>query len=361
MAPRQENSATGTDLVRRVGTSLTVSEAVTRNRMGNLTHRFEKAVENARSDNKGLSAMFYGCTGLAVAGYNAFDVLVTATVVGPVSPAIGGILGAVALGAGIIGTVAASVAGFTLSHNVAFTRGGTNHSICNAYSDLREIYEEGQKLNMRERQDQLVALADEELAQGVLLDGQAMAALAAVPLKCLEQASDTLAISVMQVRGMLAYQRCRDRQASGEKDIQKPLTFKQLRLNPADELHGNILRERLVRQAESAGWGLDEDREARSYEELALPSVPALEEPGFWGKLGRVLAAPLYRRRDLAEIAKLELPALPDIPVHPLPLAADFDKALAHYERTIEKLDLPALRARPSGQRPASLPPVLKR
>lgn len=209
---------------------------------------------------------------------------------------------------------------------------------------LQAEFQKSQKKDYNKRQKLLIRLADEELDNKNLLNEDVLALLAVMPAKKLKNASDELAITVLQTRGALAYMRGRDQQ----KNIAKPLTFEAAGLDPDKEFHRETLRDHLIKTAKKH-WRLDEDRAHTDFDvpALAMPENETLQI-GFWGRLGRAVAAPVFLKHDLKKLHAQTLPELPEsIEAKPLPAVTDDLKTvLARYEREVEPLDLPALRRR---------------
>lgn len=226
------------------------------------------------------------------------------------------------------------------------------------YYDLRAA----QIREYRQKQEQLAALADAHLARGGLLDEKTMSYIAVLPPDVLEGASDQLAITVLQARRLLAYER-----AGRQYEALKPETFASAGLSAVSGKHRGTLRKLLSAVAAP----LEEDRGPEKWPEpdISLPGtgkIPALENLRISTaeKALRVAVPVLFslkalHRRWKAAPAAAELPPLTaSAEIPPLRAAADFSEALARYEREAGRLDLPALRGWNGGRRLVGAPPV---
>lgn len=211
-------------------------------------------------------------------------------------------------------------------------------------SSLRQGLRFRQRNAYRNKEEHLVALADAHLEQGGLLDEKTLSYLAAAPEERLRKASDRLAVTVLQARRMLAYER------GGRRDeTLRPATFARFRLIPGRAEHNGLLRGKLCET--DARLAEDEGPEMPLPEVIWPERIPEIENLKI-SKLGlalRVVAGPLFFFADRRRLRALENITLPDTPraeaeVPALRPAADFSEALARYERDVERLDLPALR-----------------
>lgn len=211
-------------------------------------------------------------------------------------------------------------------------------------TDIRSLQEEKYK----KKQLQLAVLADMHIARGEPLDEKTLSYLAALPPSALKDASDQLAITVMQARQMLAYERDGQR-----RENMKPETFARNRLSPAVAEHRRALRNALAAAAGDVSLKEDEGPETWPAPEIVLPDPDTIPEIA---KLKvsktsfalRVVAAPLFLIPDWLRIRAARNAKLPDIEAKfqepALRAAEDFSAALARYERDGDRLDLPALR-----------------
>jgi hypothetical protein len=212
---------------------------------------------------------------------------------------------------------------------------------------LQKQFLAAQKKAFADKQAQLIALADETLARGELLGEKELSYLAALDPALLKDASDQLAITVLQARGMIAYMRAE------EKRIRPPLTFRTAAFDPRNGLHRAYLRDKL---AEAKTVLAEDDYPNGLYQELEFPRDGL--RPDSKGYLLR-LAVPFYsfwKDAKKAVDAPLLENGLPEISVPPLKPAGDFSALLSAFERAAEPLDLPAMRGWNRTGAPSALP-----
>jgi hypothetical protein len=206
------------------------------------------------------------------------------------------------------------------------------------HSRLRAEFIQAQRAAYNEKQDSLVRLADAYLEQGGLLDETALAYLAAVEPRRLRQASDQLAISVLQVRGMLAHVRCRSIDLDGNRYTPKPARFADLKLSGRVPEHRPILRQKLEEQ----GRRLVEDAEPH-FKDPEF-SVPGEGRQNRRQRLARFFGAPFHLRADRARTIIEKMPELPPVEPPPLKSVANIASIIEAYEKANGRLDLPAMR-----------------
>lgn len=208
-------------------------------------------------------------------------------------------------------------------------------------ANIRGLQEEKYK----NKQLHLAVLADMHVVRGEQIDEKTLSYLAALPPSLLKDASDQLAITVMQARQMLAYQR-------GGRNL-KPETFARNRLNPGVAEHRRALRNALAAAAADIKLDEDEGPEAWPAPEIVLPDPGKIPEIAKLkvSKISfalRTVAAPLFLIPDWLRIRAAKKVQIPDIKASfqepTLRAAEDFSAALARYETDVERLDLPALR-----------------
>lgn len=215
----------------------------------------------------------------------------------------------------------------------------------NSHRQLKEQFVAAQDRAFEDKQRHLLRLADIQLQKGSLLEDAFLPYLALIRPCLLADASDQLAITVLQARAMLAYARCTARTGTGARTTPRPHNFASLGFNPQREDHRHFLREKLE-QADNA-VSLAEDT-LPVYEEIHFEKRP-IGTGGIAGFFARTAAAPVFLLYDRYKHRKaVKLPAvLPPVSVPPLLVEPDFLAILAHYEAAEEKLDLPAVRGWP--------------
>ena len=206
------------------------------------------------------------------------------------------------------------------------------------------------------RQKMLVGLADRHVKDGGLLDEESLSYLAAVPPRLLEKTSDSLAVTVLQVRGALAHLRCKELDKNDKKIVPPVHTAVQGGLDLRIEMAQRSLRKIL----EENDNGLTEDK-GPEFQELSLPEQNELD-PGRWTKenwgkkVGRFLGGPVTVFRDVYKARNVKIADIPEVDIPALSAVKDFSAMLARYEKEVEILDLPALRGWGDGPRKV-LPP----
>lgn len=238
-------------------------------------------------------------------------------------------------------------------------------------ADLKQDIRAAQEKAFGEKQDLLVRLAEDRLGKGLLLDREVLSYLAALPPGKLDSASDALAVTVLQARKMLAWQRGKGGQTAA------PLTFAslsremELPLNPRNPRHLSILRERLERADEP----IDEDLSPPDFPAPDLSAIERLRQDkdlnslnvGTLNLLAHTVTWPfqaISSLRKMRRLREMEIPAIPPVAVPALSPAKDFAACLEEYERSARtRLDLPALQRDtglrrlppPGGQKPGFL------
>jgi hypothetical protein len=203
---------------------------------------------------------------------------------------------------------------------------------------LREEFINAQKASYVDQKRELVRAAEQYLAAGNLIRMEDAAWLAALDPKMLRDASDQLAITVLQIRKMLAHVRCRDYHTDGSKKVMPVKTFASMWFGAR-----SFLRERLL----ACDIALAED------------SNPVLKEPEL--RSLRAFFSMETQESVRREFAEGALPRFKNVEMPILKPAEDFAAALEEYEANNPPLDLPAIRgwqryrrlALPPPQRPA--------
>lgn len=251
------------------------------------------------------------------------------------------LIGGPALVAGGLGGIMASLGALGQQENAK--RAQNVHDETRRW--LKGAFMAEQASAFREKQKHLLRLADAQLQKGGLLEEDFLPYLALIRPGLLEDASDQLAVTVLQARGMLAYARCTARTGTGARTTTRPHSFASLGFNPQREDHRHFLREKLE-QADNA-ISLAEDS-LPVFEDLDIEH-DRIETGGIAGFFARAVAAPVFLLYDRYRHRRaVKLPAVvPSVRVPPLLVAPDFPAILAHYETAEEKLDLPAVRGWP--------------
>jgi hypothetical protein len=198
-------------------------------------------------------------------------------------------------------------------------------------------FEEAQREFYSAQKRRIIELADAHLGNGHLISAQDAAWLGNIDPDHLSDATDQLAVTVLQIRQMLAYQRCASFNSDGSKQVDMPLTFKDVGFDISRNLHRSWLREKLAQL--DSGIEEDERPEIRQAEFVS----------GDIGKSGRIKAFfnffnPVSNWNRKEKTLAMELPQVKDIEVQCVQPIAGFAEALEAYEARNPPLDLPAMR-----------------
>jgi hypothetical protein len=209
-----------------------------------------------------------------------------------------------------------------------------------SYKDqLKENFLGAQNAAFESKQVHFLRLMDRHLQKGGLLDENVLPYLGVIRPHLLKEASDQVAVTVLQARRLLAYARSTVKNAAGIKEVAAPLTFAALEFNPKREDHRRFLREKL----EQTDIALAEDA-LPVFEEFNLPER-RFSYQGVLKVCWRGFAAPYYLLRDRIDHRRaLAVPEVPEVGVPPLLVEKDIVAILAHFESAHGRLDLPALR-----------------
>jgi hypothetical protein len=215
-----------------------------------------------------------------------------------------------------------------------------------AETTLREAFVAAQRDSYTEQKKLVAAAAEQYLGAGNLIGMAEAGWLAALTPGLLEEATDQLAVTVFQMRRMLAHMRCASFNSDGSRRISAPLTFAAMQFSPAAPLHRAILREKLA----DADCPIAED-------DLPLVKEPELAEPVRHkaGVLKSMASFLLFRTRGSLrrEFVESAMPRFKDVETPVLAPVADFAELLEAYEARNPQLDLPALRGWKGGARRA--------
>lgn len=240
-----------------------------------------------------------------------------------------------------------------------------------AWSGFERRYRQAQEQAFDEKLKHAVMLADKHLAQGGLFDETVLAYLVTIKLEYFREASDQLAITVLQARRMLAHMR-----ADEGESVPRMLTF--FRLMREHRMAANPLspdsRRTLRSFLEDSDKGFSEydysndfPRFPYQYMEQSRDQEKKLESLSESGGILRAFFLLPFlsqdRKRVEAVRAAMTLPEADSIEVE-LPAlrpVKGFAKAVAQYEEQNGRLDLPAvygwengsMKGRMVGARPA--------
>jgi hypothetical protein len=196
----------------------------------------------------------------------------------------------------------------------------------------------------------IVELADTHLGNGGLISAQDAAWLGNIDPDHLSEATDQLAITVLQIRQMLAYQRCNDFNSDGSRAVQAPLTFRGVGFDAGRPLHRSWLREKMAQ----ADHGIEED--ANPVIQVAEFENVNVKKPGYIAALFNFLN-PVSNWSRKEKLLEMQLPKVKEIEVQCVQPLADFAEALKDYESRNAPLDLPAMRGWKGPQRRALAAP----
>jgi hypothetical protein len=215
-----------------------------------------------------------------------------------------------------------------------------------AVGQMREEFRKAQVAVYNDQKRLVAEAAERHLAAGNLLGIEDAAWLGNLDPETLKDATHQLAITVLQIRLMLAHQRCTAFNSDGSRKAAKPFTFASEKLAPDYEKHRHHLRRELA----ALDRGLAEDKLPVIQEmELAEEIAP---RTGYWKGL-KDFINPFFARRMKREFTQAQLPRFKDIEVPALQPVADFSAALEAYEAQNPPLDLPAVRGWHGGRRKA--------
>jgi hypothetical protein len=199
-------------------------------------------------------------------------------------------------------------------------------------------------------QKELVQSAENTLSSGNLLDMRTMSYLACVRPELIEEASNQLAISVLQARQVLSFSRNLDDKGSWKKQQTQPLTFQNQALSCENEFQRTILHQKLWSNLYEKGFY--NNAPLKEEAKIEEDNYPKHQKPDFseidssiesYKGFSAFFLGPLitgYERKKLTrafkEIASVTVPA----PA----CAKDLEHRLKFYEDNVEKIDLPAVR-----------------
>jgi hypothetical protein len=215
-----------------------------------------------------------------------------------------------------------------------------NDSQTATQQDIRAALRDAQLEIYREQKKQLVEAAEQHLLTGKLLSETDAGWLGNLDSDDIADASDELAITVYQVRQILAYARSENT----EEARIKPPTFASLQLNPSIAPNRTYLRERL----EKTDRYIAED----DYPGLSEPEFAPVAElkPGR-AQLLKEFFLPFSDSELRRAYKNAQLPAIPEVTLQSVAPIADFAQALEAYENRNSPLDLPAVRGWKGGAR----------
>jgi hypothetical protein len=206
----------------------------------------------------------------------------------------------------------------------------------------KEKFHEAQKAAYNEQKRLIAAAAEQHLGRGNLLTLEDAAFLSSLNADDVRKSTYQLAITVLQIRKLLA----QARGAAGDAAIENPETFASNRLRPEADNHRKFLYE-ILREHDAP---------------IAEDDLPVLQEPEIEGEAGAQigygkaflkLLNPLSGRRLKREFKQAKVLRFKPVDVAGVRPAADFAAALAAYESRNPPLDLPAVRGWGGGRRKA--------
>jgi hypothetical protein len=218
--------------------------------------------------------------------------------------------------------------------------------------ELTQEFKEAQEQLYQSFQTKLINEAEKTLAEGGLIDEEKMAHLACVRPELLKEASDQLAISVLQARQLLDFSRKIEDPAALDEPKTQPFTFKSQKLKASNEYQRTVFRHNLWSQlkeerVESIGGFTRVVTQKIAEDDFPKHQAPEFGElTGAYGHIGgwgAYLFGPLVDWKLRKNIVNDFMPvAAAKVP--PAAKAEDFSQRLAHYESNVEPLDLPAMR-----------------
>jgi hypothetical protein len=215
---------------------------------------------------------------------------------------------------------------------------------------LREEFMSAQKAAYRDQKRRLVHAAEQYLDVGNLIGLEEAAWLATLEPEMLRDTTDEIAITVLQIRKMLAHTRCRTwNPDDGSKRVETPLTFASMRLDSSLPRHRSILREKLL----ASDVALDEDSE------MFLKEPELVEDAKHKVSVMRSISGFFCMNTNESvsrEFVEGQMPRFKDAEIPILKPVEDFAAALQDYEARNPPLDLPAIRGWHHDRR-AALPP----
>lgn len=257
-------------------------------------------------------------------------------------------LGAAATVLSLMGYIFSGIS-YTSQFDVMRVRLGL--SMMRTLSAAERQYKKAQKQGFDEKLKQAVVLADRHLAQGGLLDETVLAYLVTIKPEYFREASDQLAITVLQARRML-FHAC----AGEGQQVSPPLTFLSLMrehrmaVNPLSSESRRTLRGFLA----DSDKGLPEDDYSRDFPRADVLAEVKFVKPGKLdvlsssaGALRSFFILPFLSqdKKRVDDLRMMTLPAADSIEVR-LPAlrpVEGFAKAVAQYEERNGRLDLPAV------------------
>lgn len=289
---------------------------------------------------------------------------------GLLAVALGCVAGAATVGGwpafffgGVVAFVFGTISGAGQCDQISSVENQVDKALSEARDAIGKEYRAAQVRALGEKMDQAVALADECLAKGGLIDEDILAHLVTIPAEKFRKASDQLAISVLQARSLLAHVRANEGAAATA-----PMTFALLKekynaaADPSSADSRRLLRDML---------GGSDGRIAEENYEKGFPAwdpaaVSGLNTNGirevqeFRNGVSSFLGLPfLARNKRLAAAMKdIRLPdaASIEVKVPALRPVENFSEIVALYEKRNGKLDLPAVYGWDNGSMPRRRP-----
>jgi hypothetical protein len=245
-----------------------------------------------------------------------------------------------------VGVPIALLLGMSIQHEKKFARNLNLKKKTWAEGKLKRSFENAQREAYGSQKCLVVAAAERNLGAGRVLSLEDAAWIANLSRQDIKQATDQLAITVYQIRKLLAHARCASFNSDGSKSVSRPLAFADLRLDPNFPPHRAYLRERLA--------AADEHIEEDNYPYIKVSELEGMSsvKTGFWNAV-KNYAAPWEAAKRRRQQMEIELPRYKDVEAHVIFPVADFAEALETYEATNPPLDLPALRGWKGGVRKA--------
>ena len=230
----------------------------------------------------------------------------------------------------------------------------TENAVLNARSLVRDELLRAQKESYKHKHAELVMLADKQIKDEGKIDEELIPFIAAIKPEALKDASDALAVTVLQLRQVLLYDR--------RTDAEKVVTFEslskdfKLAVNPQTPEHQKLLEKTLWQNNHM----IEEDfyPSLKDYPELdmskmfntdAMAAIKALKESNEGGsQMKKFFTLSAFTKKDAALIEKIKkLDIIADnvaVEVPPIKPVDNMIAVLNHYERETGKLDLPAVR-----------------
>jgi hypothetical protein len=259
---------------------------------------------------------------------------------------MGGMLGGLGLLAGGGGLIVVGGMGVLLGSGVGSMGISAEHKLHKKLAqenddwtagELRDCFAKAQREAYFAQKRLIVQAADQYLASGKLISVEEAAWLATLDPSVLHEATDQLAITVLQIRKMLAHTRCTDFNSDGSKKADAPLTFEKMQFNSANPMHRTILHEKLLQNDAPV---LEDGYPVIQEPEIVEQTVPKTS----FSKSLRYFFGFSRKETVIREYIRDKLPRFKDVEVQRLRPVEDFAAALAQFEERNPALDLPAMR-----------------